>query len=1037
MKLEHRQRFLVVLVCFFLSGLAALLYQTVWSRQFAFVFGTSELAIATVLAAYMAGLSVGAAAAGRWLRRIRRPVLVYGVLELGIAVAALLVPLGVSLSVALSKAVLGGLEDPAAAEGLTMALFYLACSFAILLLPTGLMGATLPILARSVVERDEQVGTRIGTLYAVNTLGAVFGTILAGFFLLPAVGLRMTVWIGVAVNVLVFLVAAFGLREPKSASESDALATKASSPRSGWGAGRWVLPLMLMSGVVSFAYEILWTRLLGHILGGSVYAFATMLATVLVGITVGSAVGSRVATRSEHGYRWFSVVQLAIGACAYVAYRMVDHLPDVAVNLGAGSRAGLFANAALCAVVLLPATLCIGATFPIAVRTLARTRDEAGEASASVYSWNTVGAILGAVGAGFVLLPALGYRGAVVAAVALNLILAGIAALLSAPRANRLLVPAGVALLALLVVRAETPWKILHYKPLSDVAPTEADARGANVTRFAVGRGATVLLLERTGEWELRSNGNPEAGILAPGHFTRARSAYWLSGLPVLARPKTRSMLVIGLGGGTLLEALPRSLESIDVIELEPEILEANRALQSRRQIDPLADSRVRVFLNDGRGALQLTTKRYDAIVSQPSHPWTAGAAHLYTREFFELAREHLSEDGVLLQWIGAGFVDKELLQSLVATLLDVFPNVRAYRPSNGPSVLFLASAKPLPVERTAAEAIAASPKEFLLRSVRRPEDVGAMLVFDEEGARRFAAGAVINTDNENILQTRSPRILRAPLGLEGLNRLFSTMDPFSRLSEERVADEWDALYLHEMAMLYGRKAAALLIASRLSEHEKLIVQARGLLRRFKGDESARLLGQALTLAPDAYAAKVLLARAMKLSKPSVESIRTLEQLVASLPPEAQAVLNGMHRRSRGEWAAIEASDSDLEAVRVTDPLHDIAVRLRVLWRLEKDDAALASEALAMITEAMPFAGSPFPDVPPDALIRIRLFQTLGEFDTSLSLLRVAATAPGRTAKAYFREIARLLDVVPPTAERRDGISEVRSVLRKKLAPTR
>jgi hypothetical protein len=268
-------RFALLLACFFLSGFAALIYQTAWTRQFAFVFGTSELAVATVLAAYMGGLAAGAVAAARFVGRVRRPVLVYGVLELGIALAALCVPAALGAATALYVELFGGSSDPADAGGLVAALFYLVSSGAILLVPTGLMGATLPLLARHAVRRESEIGSRVGLLYAINTVGAVAGAVGAGFVLLPRLGLLSTIHVGVAVNGLVFLAAALVARgaEPLAAPgpRSEAAPTT----------GGWILPMVMISGAVSFSYEVLWSRLLGHLLGGSVYGFATMLASFL------------------------------------------------------------------------------------------------------------------------------------------------------------------------------------------------------------------------------------------------------------------------------------------------------------------------------------------------------------------------------------------------------------------------------------------------------------------------------------------------------------------------------------------------------------------------------------------------------------------------------------------------------------------------------------------------------------------------------------------------------------------------------------
>ncbi|MEM9208724.1 MAG: fused MFS/spermidine synthase, partial [Pseudomonadota bacterium] len=292
-----RLMFSGVVACFVLSGFAALLYQTAWMRQFSLVFGTSELAVAAVLSAYMGGLATGAAVAARWVGRVQRPVLVYGILEAGIALTALAVPWLLQGIHALYVSVFGGQPEPVDASGLGQSVFYLAAAFIVLMLPTSFMGATLPLLTKYAVHSDEQVGPRVGILYATNTLGAVGGTVVAGFLLLPALGLLGTVYVGIGINLLVFVIAAMLARTAAAVPDSsatDALDIELTA-QTGFARRRLILPLMLLSGANAFVYEVLWTRLLGHVLGGSVAAFATMLASFLAGITLGSAIASRFA----------------------------------------------------------------------------------------------------------------------------------------------------------------------------------------------------------------------------------------------------------------------------------------------------------------------------------------------------------------------------------------------------------------------------------------------------------------------------------------------------------------------------------------------------------------------------------------------------------------------------------------------------------------------------------------------------------------------------------------------------------------------
>ena len=309
-------------------------------------------------------------------------------------------------------------------------------------------------------------------------------------------------------------------------------------------------------------------------------------------------------------------------------------------------------------------------------------------------TWNTVGAIVGSILAGFALIPGLGFEGAIRFAVAVNFVLAlWVAGCVARPRP----VPVGLAWAGLVAV-------LVAYNPARPEAVMSS--AGFNVTfttpprelHYAVGRSSTVMVLAADTNVFLRTNGLAEASIWVKGSPPTLDSQKWLAALPVVARPDTRDMLMVGFGGGVALEWAPPSVETIDVVELEPEVIEANRRIADIRDVDPLADPRINVVINDARNALRLTGKSYDAIVSQPSHPWTAGASHLFTREFVAEARSHLNEGGVFLQWMNAEFVDESLLRSLAATLVAEYDYVRLYHPMSQ-VLMFLASDAPLDVE--------------------------------------------------------------------------------------------------------------------------------------------------------------------------------------------------------------------------------------------------------------------------------------------------------------------------------------------------
>ncbi|MEM9532373.1 MAG: hypothetical protein AAGA23_15765, partial [Pseudomonadota bacterium] len=522
-----------VCLCFFLSGFAALLYQTAWMRQFAVTFGTSELAVAMVLSSYMAGLALGAAVAGRFIHGIARPVLVYGILEAAIAISALCVPLLLKLAGDLYAGVLGGQAGLPDASGPGQSLFYLAVAFGVLALPTACMGATLPLLTRYAVRSNAQIGSRVGTLYAINTAGAIGGTVFTAFVLLPALSLFQTVFVGAAINALVFLIAAGLTRGTAAVSFPSPPPEKSGKPKPAWTRSGWILPIMLLSGANSFAYEVLWTRLLSHVLGGSVNAFATMLAAFLGGIALGSAAAARFAGVRNTAFYGLVVCQLLIALSSIAIYQALPALlPE---------QAGLAGNVPLAIMILLPATLFIGATFPLAVRLLASSEADAAASSARVYAWNTAGAILGALLAGFVLIPMLKYEGTIRVAVLVNASLALLMVLLIARRHAPLLAVSSAVTAAVALLYFPTwPEPILRVSPIDPY-------RAGTVRYYDVGRTSTVLMLERDGYFLLRNNGLPEASVDPHGAPPSRHSQRMLTTLPVLARPDTYDMLVIGL----------------------------------------------------------------------------------------------------------------------------------------------------------------------------------------------------------------------------------------------------------------------------------------------------------------------------------------------------------------------------------------------------------------------------------------------------------------------------------------------------------
>jgi spermidine synthase len=525
-----------------------------------------------------------------------------------------------------------------------------------------------------------------------------------------------------------------------------------------------------------------------------------------------------------------------------------------------------------------------------------------------------------------------------------------------------------------------------------------------------------VIAIESEGGWKLRTNGLPEAMILPPGRAVLDPTNSWLSALPTLARPEARSLLVIGLGGGLVLDGVPGSIAAVDVIELEPQVIEANRRLADRRGRDPLADPRVRLVENDARGALELTDERWNGIVSQPSHPWTAGASHLYTREFFQLVRERLEPGGVFVQWMGLGFIDAELLRSLVATLADVFPHVAVLRPGIGASLLFAGSDAPLDFASTLAGAREASPAALDALGLATPEDVASQVLLEDAGARAFTRGAPVSTDDRNLLQMRSPRILAKALAPEQVAALVAPFDPLEPprgLDAPRLVRR---LIETAQPARAARIAAAVEEPARRREAEALVGAARS------GDVGElRSVVAADPGAREAAAALVLQSRASLVAG----TADPVTSAAAASEPAAALVL-AWRAETSGDAAALRALDGRLAAVDAAHPLFAEALRLRVEARLATGDRrdAEAAVQLADLLAARLRRSSIW-------LPRVRALAASGQPAAALGdLEEIAASLGGeRTAPRYAQRLLNALRAIPPDP----ALAERRAALQRRL----
>jgi spermidine synthase len=763
--------------CFFLSGTAALLYEVVWMRLLGLVFGHTVYAVTTVLAAYMGGLALGSLLAGRWADRLRRPLRTYGLLEAAIGAYCLATPWLFRATEAaylwLSRSVRPG---PVGAG-----LLHFAFAALILLPPTALMGATLPVLSRAVVQVPSLAASRVGTLYAVNTWGAVAGTAATGFLLLPALGLGRTVWLGVGLNLLVaalaLLLERWALAAPQAAVAAAPAVESAGAPDRPEPSRLEVTVALVaigVSGAASMAYEIAWTRALSLALGSSTYAFAAMLTTFLSGLALGALVVSRLLRRRRLGLVAFALVEAGIALLALLLLPLFGRLPEAMLvvlgRAGVTHGAALTAQFALSFLLMILPTLLVGATFPLVIAALGRGLERLGREVGGVYSANTVGTILGSMAAGFLLVPAIGIQNTVLLAAGANLA-AGLAAVLVARDASgrvRIGAAAAVCLFAALALalprwdpRLMTSGVAVYADTFRGLTPEafRTSQQRRELLFYEEGLSTTVAVVRSPTAVSLSVNGKTDAST---GRDMATQLLLGHMGALLLEEP--RRALVIGLASGiTVGAAAQHPFERIDVAEIEPAMLEASRFFEKENR-KALSDPRVKVLVGDGRQILEAATGSYDLIVSEPSNPWIAGVASLFTREFYESARRHLSPNGVMVQWLQSYSIFTADVRMVMRTFQEVFPHVSVWVPFPG-DFLLVATPGPATLDLgLVARRAAASPglREDLTRLDLLGENLAFRFFLGEEDVRRFAAGAPLNTDDRPLLEFSAPLALYA-----------------------------------------------------------------------------------------------------------------------------------------------------------------------------------------------------------------------------------------------------------------------------------
>lgn len=780
------------LALFVLSGATGLVDQVVWLKYLSFSFGNTTQASAILLGVFMGGLAAGAWACGRSRRlAAHEPVLVYGVFEGLIGLLAALSPL---FFVAIDAAYVALYRAAGPDSGLFVPLRVLLAAL-FLLPPTFLMGGTLPILSRAFEVEGAARGRAAGLLYAWNTAGALLGTLLATYVLIPRLGLRATLFASASANLAILLGVLVARRRAGGISAATAAAGAPEALETGPPPAPLWLGLFFVVGFASLAYEVVWTRILVFFLGSSVFAFGTMLATILLGLALGSALGALLLPRVRRPALLLALLELGVAAGALLQLRLFPGHPDrmaAAASFFGPSVTPLSYGASLLlatAPSLLLPTLLMGAAFPVAIR-LASPTGEAGRGVGRVYAANTFGAIAGSLAGGFFLVPLLGTQAALLFLAGLNLLVA-LAAFAVAPGSSparlsaRRLAPA-----AALLVAAGAGLVVLSLS-LPPTAILEASGvlsgEGARVVHFEEDATCTVAVRElgkppRT-TLSLEVNGVNVAGSSADLVAIQKLQGH----LPLLVHGDAKRVLHIGFGsGGTAYAVSRHPVVSIAIAEISAAVLRASDRSFPAINHGVLSDPRVRVVLNDGRNHVLAANETFDVLLSDSIHPRYAGNGSLYTEDYFRLCARRLAPGGVISMWLPIYSLDEENLRQVVRAFANVFPGATVWYPSStlNPFLVVLARAGSFGVDvdrflsAWRAPGIAAELSEI---GYPEPADVLSDLVLAGGALARWLGDAEPHVDDKPVVEYVSGLVV---------SRSASWLDCFGSVLRMRTAPE-------------------------------------------------------------------------------------------------------------------------------------------------------------------------------------------------------------------------------------------------------
>jgi predicted membrane-bound spermidine synthase/tetratricopeptide (TPR) repeat protein len=763
----------IIFFLFFLSGMGGLIYEVVWARYLSLFLGNTAQAHTFVLATFMGGLAVGYFLFGKMADRAGSALNLYGWMEIAIGLfGALFVPLlGWLGSAYVSLVSRHGLDSIFAAPAKFILIALL------LVVPTVLMGGTLPVLSRFAVRSLREVESQVGWLYFVNSLGATAGSLLAGFFLIRLFGLNLSIVVAVMLNLLAGLVA-LALRPWEKGERNSAVSPTALDDPPRYSYTPWQIRIAILgialSGGAALIYEIAWIRLLSLVLGSSTYSFSLMLAAFIAGIASGSFIVSRRWVARFEPYLLFALAELGVALSIILTLPFYERLPFYFTLW-----ANFFVRApqtfwiyqliqfSICFFLMFLPTLFLGITLPLVSQVATPSLKRLGENVGNVFAANTVGTLVGAVAAGLALLPLLGIKRLIEIGVLINLLVGalalGVSPYLTWKKKTSTLGASFALFLFYLYLFPAWDQNILssgtfRMRGLS-LAMTYNDfkrSRREKMLFYKDGASATIAVTQTEDKHIiLTANGKPEASTSGD-----LPTQILLGQIPFLLKPEARNALVVGLGSGiTAGSVLRHPLARLDVVEISPEVVEGSRFFASHNY-EALKDPRLRLHVEDAKTFLKVTPQRYDIVISEPSNPWIAGIGNLFSMEFYQDVRKRLQPDGLVVQWIHTYEMTDDTLKLVLRTFTASFEHVTLWS-SVSQDLLMIGSKAPLQInyKESLARFNDAEVKKDLRRiGVESLPTILSSQVASDEGVRKAAGKGRVNEDLFPILEYQAPK---------------------------------------------------------------------------------------------------------------------------------------------------------------------------------------------------------------------------------------------------------------------------------------